>query len=166
MTQAKLSYEEQIINAMNNVGGPKRKPPESSLEYTERQFNAIRSVLQPLYDQVKRLEDEQKVGQARHMAVRYASKLAERLEEFRIEDKELPTSDTSVRHLIWMCQQIVEHTGYVPNEWSVTKLHRWIGYIQGVMVARGFTTVLREREDYKQLKQVLLKELSLPSQDI
>jgi len=166
MTQVRLSYEEQILNALNRVGGMKRKPPETHMEYQTRQFNAIRECLGPLYKQVRELEQEKSIGTARQMAIQYASLLCERLHELRRDDKESPESDISVRHLIWMCEQVMEHTGYVPKEWSITKLHRWIGYIQGVMTARGFTTVLQERNDYRELKQKVLQELSLEDQDI
>lgn len=125
------------------------------------QFAAIREVLQPLYKQVNDLEDELDYKQARTIAVQYAGLLKERLWEHRstdltwehrAADPDTKESKTSVRHLIYMCDQIIQHAGYVPKEWSVTKLHRWIGYIQGVMTTRGLTTVERERADYKELK--------------
>lgn len=130
------------------------------------QFKTIREVLQPFYKQVEDLENEEKHHQARIIAVQYASLLKERLWEFRATDTEPFDSNTGVRHLIWMCEQVVEHTGYVPREWSITKLHRWIGYIQGVMTARGFTTVERERQEYKDLKAKVLAEMALPDQRI
>jgi hypothetical protein len=34
-------------------------------------------------------------------------------------------------HLEWMCEQIVKHAG----DWPATKLHRWIGFVQGAMIA-------------------------------
>ena len=34
-------------------------------------------------------------------------------------------------HLLWMCECIEKHV----EEWPVTKLHRWIGFIQGGMLA-------------------------------
>jgi hypothetical protein len=123
------------------------------------QFSAIREVLQPLYKQVEELENEQQYHQSRCIAIQYAGLLKERLWEHRNEDTEPADSKTCVRHLMWMCEQVIEHTGYVPKEWSITKLNRWIGYIQGVMTARGFTTVERERAEYKELKVKVLAEL-------
>lgn len=35
------------------------------------------------------------------------------------------------KHLIWMCDQIESKA----EEWRVPKLHRWIGFIQGGMLA-------------------------------
>lgn len=124
------------------------------------QFNTIRDVLQPLYQRVEDLENEFKYRTSRQIAVQYSGLLKERLYEYRYKlvDEDM-SSKTSVRHLIWMCDQIVAHAGYVPDEWSVTKLHRWLGYIQGVMVSRGFTTVEEQREEYKKLKTKILEEL-------
>lgn len=34
-------------------------------------------------------------------------------------------------YLLWMANQIAQHT----EVWPATKLHRWIGYLQGGMVA-------------------------------
>ncbi|MCA9083334.1 MAG: hypothetical protein KDA81_04725 [Planctomycetaceae bacterium] len=37
------------------------------------------------------------------------------------------------KHLFWMCEQIVEHS----DEWPVTKLHRWLGFVQcGILANR------------------------------
>lgn len=130
------------------------------------QFNSIKEVLHPLYKQVKELENEKKYHQARCIAIQYAGFLKERLWEHRSKDTEPPESNISVRHLIWMCEQVISRTGYVPKEMSVTKVHRWIGYIQGVMTARGFTTVEKERTEYKELKAKILAELELPEQMI
>lgn len=101
------------------------------------QFQSIREVLQPLHKQVKELEDEAEYHQARCIVQQYAGLLKERLWEYRATDTENTGSNTSVYHLIKMCEQVIDHTGYVPKEWSVTKLHRWVGYIQGVMTTRG-----------------------------
>ena len=35
------------------------------------------------------------------------------------------------KHLVWMCNKIEEHSEVGP----ATKLHRWIGFIQGAMLA-------------------------------
>jgi hypothetical protein len=34
-------------------------------------------------------------------------------------------------HLLWMCDKIRDHAA----DWPSTKLHRWIGFIQGAMIA-------------------------------
>lgn len=35
------------------------------------------------------------------------------------------------KHLLWMCTQIEEHA----EDGPATKLHRWIGFVQGAMLA-------------------------------
>ena len=161
MTQIRLSYEEQILNALSRLT---KKKGLTTIQWMDLQFDAIREVLKPLYKQTKELEAEKQYHQSRQIAICYAGLLKERLHE--IKDTLPPEFTTSVHHLIWMCKQIIEHTGYVPKEWSITKLHRWIGYIQGVMTARAFTTVEQERNDYRELKNKILAELGLESQDV
>ena len=56
-----------------------------------------------------------------------------------IEQK--PGDETNPIHLIWMLQQIKDD-----SEMSQTKRHRWLGYIQGVLVMRGVFSVEEERE--------------------
>lgn len=48
---------------------------------------------------------------------------------------------TSRVHLRWMLGQLIDN-----NEQSLTKKHRWLGYIQGLLITYGYTTVDRERE--------------------
>lgn len=48
---------------------------------------------------------------------------------------------TSVTHLRWMLGELDRNC-----EQSLTKKHRWLGYIQGLLVAYGYTTVDRERD--------------------
>lgn len=45
-------------------------------------------------------------------------------------------------HLIWMCNEIIKNQ----NKWNERKLHRWVGYIQGVLVVNQITTVDVQRE--------------------
>lgn len=56
-----------------------------------------------------------------------------------IEQK--PGDETNPVHLIWMLQQIKDN-----SEMSQTKRHRWLGYIQGVLVMKGVFNVEEERE--------------------
>ena len=56
-----------------------------------------------------------------------------------IEQK--PGDETDPIHLIWMLQQIKDD-----SEMSQTKRHRWLGYIQGVLVMKGVFSVEEERE--------------------
>jgi len=35
------------------------------------------------------------------------------------------------KHLLWMCDQLEKHA----ETWPATKMHRWIGYVQGGLIA-------------------------------
>lgn len=48
---------------------------------------------------------------------------------------------TSTQHLLWMLKQIVDG-----NLSSDTKSHRWLGYVQGVLVSRSLLSVSEERD--------------------
>ena len=50
--------------------------------------------------------------------------------EWATPDLSLPKA-LQPRHLLWMCDEIEEHAEKCP----ATKLHRWIGFIQGAMLA-------------------------------
>lgn len=53
------------------------------------------------------------------------------------ELSEFPTDDC---HLAWMLEEIVLE--YM----SETKANRWLGYVQGVLVCKGYLDVGKERE--------------------
>lgn len=53
---------------------------------------------------------------------------------------------TSSDYLLWMCQQIEQN-----HSWPPDKASRWIGYIQGVMIANGWTTFETESERAKEI---------------
>ena len=59
-----------------------------------------------------------------------------------IEPKQRIGGETSDEHLLWMLNEI--QTNY--NEKDDSKYQRWLGFIQGVMVAKGHTTATSERE--------------------
>lgn len=52
-----------------------------------------------------------------------------------------PGDETNDWHLLWMIQQI-----QTAEDMSLTKCCRWIGFIQGVLVSKGYTTVEEEKE--------------------
>ena len=58
-----------------------------------------------------------------------------------LEVKPLEGDETNDIHLLWMLHELTNNT-----EQSETKKHRWLGYVQGVMTAKGYITVLEERE--------------------
>lgn len=57
------------------------------------------------------------------------------------EIEQKPGDETNPIHLIWMLKQIAED-----KSMSLTKRHRWLGYIQGILVMKGSFTVEEERE--------------------
>jgi hypothetical protein len=52
------------------------------------------------------------------------------------------------RHLLWMCDQIAEHA----IDWPATKLHRWIGFVQGAMLANRTLDVHAAKAMYDEAK--------------
>jgi hypothetical protein len=52
-----------------------------------------------------------------------------------------PGNETSDLHLLWMIEEI-----QTSEEMGLTKSHRWLGFIQGVLVMKRYTTVADERE--------------------
>lgn len=48
-------------------------------------------------------------------------------------------------HLLWMCER-VEKEG---QEWPVTKLHRWIGFVQCAMMANGLLDFKTAKEMFQ-----------------
>lgn len=77
--------------------------------------------------------------------------MAERCEEMiRASDNpglDQPTS-LQARHLEWMCKQIGKHAG----EWPATKTHRWIGFIQGAMIANRMIDLAGAKSMFDQTK--------------
>lgn len=58
-----------------------------------------------------------------------------------IKIKPMPGEETHDIHLLWMLSEIKEN-----RHQTLTKKHRWLGYIQGVMTSKGYITVTEERE--------------------
>ena len=57
-----------------------------------------------------------------------------------INPQQLIGDETNPIHLLWMLDQIEYN-----SDQSETKKHRWLGYIQGVLVCKGSFTVVDER---------------------
>jgi hypothetical protein len=51
-------------------------------------------------------------------------------------------------HLLWMCNKIELHA----EDWPATKLHRWIGFIQGAMVAHRMLDLDRAKAMFDKAK--------------
>lgn len=52
-------------------------------------------------------------------------------------------------HLRWMCKEIVEHA----EDWSTSKLHRWIGFVQAGMVANYMLDLNGAKAMFDKLKE-------------
>ena len=52
------------------------------------------------------------------------------IQKSKAADSHLPQA-LHPQHLLWMCDQIAMHA----EEWPATKLHRWLGFVQGAMMA-------------------------------
>ena len=58
-----------------------------------------------------------------------------------IEIRQLEDDETNPIHLLWMLDMIEND-----KTQSITKKHRWLGYIQGVLVCKNVFSVQEERE--------------------
>jgi hypothetical protein len=71
------------------------------------------------------------------------SKILNRYEDilYKFDAICLPNPGTDEEHLCWMLNQIRSH-----QHEDETKYHRWLGFIQGVLIMKGYTTVEAERD--------------------
>ena len=53
---------------------------------------------------------------------------------------------TSLEHLLWMCNYCIPRIRDDGLGLNVSKYSRWLGYIQGCLICRGYTTVNEERD--------------------
>ena len=68
--------------------------------------------------------------QAARLIVAMADQCRRMIQPAQPADVDLPIG-LQPGHLLWMCDTIVEHA----KDWPATKLHRWIGFVQGAMLA-------------------------------
>ena len=64
------------------------------------------------------------------LVVAMAQKCRGLIQEWETPDLDLPQA-LQPKHLLWLCNKIDEHAGNSP----ATRLHRWVGFIQGAMLA-------------------------------
>lgn len=55
------------------------------------------------------------------------------------------------RHLMWMCDQIEKHAEHSTN---ITKLHRWIGFVQAGILANQLTDLDGLRTMFDDIKKL------------
>jgi hypothetical protein len=70
------------------------------------------------------------MNQSDLLTLAMADKCREMIEQSGRPAIDLPAA-LGPKHLLWMCAQIERHA----ESWPMTKVHRWIGYIQGGMIA-------------------------------
>jgi hypothetical protein len=51
-------------------------------------------------------------------------------------------------HLAWMCRTIRQHAG----DWPEAKVHRWIGFVQGAMIANRMVTLEEAKAMFREAK--------------
>jgi hypothetical protein len=85
--------------------------------------------------------------QASRLIVAMADQCRRMIQPAQPADAELPTG-LQPRHLLWMCDTIVEHA----EDWPATKLHRWIGFVQGAMLANRVLDLEAARAMFEKTK--------------
>jgi len=70
------------------------------------------------------------VDQNSLLMVAMAEKCRETIERSQKVVVDLPPA-LRPKHLLWMCGKVEEHA----EDWPPTKVHRWIGFVQGGMIA-------------------------------
>ena len=71
------------------------------------------------------------------VAERYRDLLEERCEVVKCT----PEDPSANYHLLWMLQEILHN-----EQQSITKKHRWLGCVQGIIIMKGYTSVQKERD--------------------
>jgi hypothetical protein len=61
-------------------------------------------------------------------------------------------------HLNWMCREIAQHA----SDWPATKVHRWLGFIQGAMIANRIIDLPKAKEMFDRAKHAH----GAPSEDL
>lgn len=54
----------------------------------------------------------------------------------------LDQDECSLENLEWMLNQIMSRVDLMPND----KVNRWLGFVQGVLAAKGYISVAAERD--------------------
>lgn len=65
----------------------------------------------------------------------------EMLKGKEVEPKNNIDAPLSLEHAYWMCEECFK------NDWSLSKVSRWLGFIQAVLVMHKITTVNEERNE-------------------
>ena len=82
------------------------------------------------------------------LVVAMAQKCRDLIQEWETPDLDLPTA-LQPKHLLWLCDKIDEHA----EDGPATRLHRWIGFIQGAMMAHRMLGLDEARAMFDQAKK-------------
>ena len=85
---------------------------------------------------------------ARQMIVEMAAECRDAIRVSNHEENRLPKA-LHPKHLLWMCDQIGRHAQSSP----VTKLHRWIGFVQAGILANQMLDLDQIRAMFDAVKQ-------------
>jgi|SRR5581483_1625358 len=70
------------------------------------------------------------------------------IHEAHEEESSLPKELHPV-HLLWMCDQITEHS----QEWPAAKLHRWLEFVQCALLAHWMLTLEKVKRMFDDVKK-------------
>lgn len=71
----------------------------------------------------------------------FYSEICDRYEAILLQVEDPDQGKAGANHLLWMLSELQDDS----NQMSETKRHRWLGYIQGVMVMKNLINVENER---------------------
>jgi hypothetical protein len=81
------------------------------------------------------------------LVVAMAQKCRGLIQEWETPDADLPKA-LQPKHLLWMCDEIDDHA----EDGPATRLHRWIGFIQGAMMAHRMLDLDEVKEMFDHAK--------------
>lgn len=92
----------------------------------------------------------------RLLVAEMAAQCRDAIHEAHEKETNLP-KELHPKHLLWMCEQIIEHS----QEWPAAKLHRWLGFIQCGLLAHRMLTL----ESVKKMFADVKKSQGISSED-
>ena len=109
-------------------------------KWVDSMYNFNNGHIIPVVIDVSEKETQQDIYSVRCATTELCKRYIEILSPLKDIEKD-SLEFTSNNHLIDMCQTIIDNTT-LPED----KISRWLGFIQGVMVMKGYTTVNIERD--------------------
>lgn len=121
--------EEQIALIRNYVS--------SEREDLEKEINDLKADLYTEIHDLSKLLNKYSLHETRGLALN----LVHRYKDLLL-NKDFSNSNISKNHILNMLDVLIDK---VPV-WTIDKIYRWIGFIQGVLIVEGITSVHEERE--------------------